>query len=81
MRAVHAPQGRADGHVVHYRIGKVGVSLVQFVSEDADHGPHFRLTYTRTDNRTMAVKFEMAAPDRPSEFRTIADAIETRAAE
>ncbi len=70
-----------DGHVVRYRVAGMSPSMVQFVSDDADRGPHLRLTYSRTDDRTMAVKFEMAMPDHPSEFRSVAEANETRVTE
>jgi len=60
-----------EGHVIHYKITTAGDCAV-FVSEGP--GPGFRLTYRQTDKDHLAIKFEIAPPEKPGEFKTYVEA-------
>ena len=64
----------SEKHVIHYTAKSVvaGTS-VQFVSGEAPGTPTFRLTYTKTSNDKMSVKFELAPPGKPDSFTTYAE--------
>jgi hypothetical protein len=66
------------GHVVRYTATRLSETAVQFVSGEADKGPRFRLTYSRSENGRLAVRFEMAAPENRTDFRVVAQAIESQ---
>src|SRR5262249_6822529 len=58
----------SEGHVIHYSIAPNDAGLV-FTSSPAP-GPRFRLTYARSENNTVRVKFEIAPPGKAGQFRT-----------
>jgi hypothetical protein len=59
-----------EGHAIEYvAILADDGNSVTFVSSWDFSNPIFRLTYTKTADGGLAVKFEMAQPDRPSEFK------------
>lgn len=58
-----------EGHVIHYRATAAG-DAVTFVSDAAGGGPRFRLSYRKTGAETVLVRFEMAPPGKPEEFKT-----------
>jgi hypothetical protein len=58
-----------EGHVIHYRATAAG-DAVTFVSDASGGGPRFRLSYRRTGPETVMVRFEMASPGKPEEFKT-----------
>lgn len=76
--AAHAIYFDNEGHTVRYRATKVSSSMVQFVSEAADPGPRFRLTYEASDNQAIKVMFEIAAPPDSDDFHAVAQATEIR---
>jgi hypothetical protein len=39
-------------------------------SEKSSTSPRFRLTYTKIDEKSVRIIFEMASPDAPESFRT-----------
>jgi hypothetical protein len=55
-----------EGHVIHYSV-ESGPDRATFLS--AGPGPRFRLTYLRTGADTLEVRFEMAMPDKPEQFK------------
>ncbi len=69
----------SEKHVIHYTAKSVvpGTS-VQFVSEQASGAPAFRLTYTKTGDDKMSVKFELAPPGKPDSFTTYAEGVAQR---
>jgi hypothetical protein len=58
LRAIYADN---EGHVIHYEISIPGTDSAVFLSDSADPGPRFRLTYHLND-RVLAIRFEMTAP-------------------
>jgi hypothetical protein len=58
----------SEGHVIHYSVAPTDSGLV--FTSPASAGPRFRLTYTRAENSTVRVKFEIAPPGKASQFRT-----------
>jgi hypothetical protein len=48
------------------------------VSGEAAGAPTFRLTYTKTGDDKMSVKFEIAPPGKPDSFMTYAEGMARR---
>jgi hypothetical protein len=64
-----------EGHVIEYAVEASGDrSTVQFLSEPAPSTPRYRLTYRRTGDETVAIKFEISAPGKPDSFSTYIEA-------
>ncbi len=58
-----------EDHVIHYTVQpSADGNSVQFLSDS------FRLTYRKTGADTVAIRFEIAPPDRPGAFATYIDA-------
>ena len=59
-----------EGHVIRYAVttGADGRSWV-FVSDVEPGQPGFRLTYSRKDDGTLGIRFEVAPPGHPKDFR------------
>jgi hypothetical protein len=65
-----------EGHVIHYnRVTVTPGKTVEFLSDGAERGPSFRLTYALKTRGVLHVKFEMAPPGE-STYRNIAEADE-----
>jgi len=63
----------SEDHVIHYEVEPSGDgSSVQFLNEN------YRLTYFKTGAGTVAIKFEIAPPDRPGAFKTYIEATARR---
>jgi hypothetical protein len=64
-----------EGHVIQYTItpSEDGRKLT-FVSDAASNAPRFRMTYTRSEADTMHLKFEIAPPGKPDDFKTYIEA-------
>jgi hypothetical protein len=61
----------SEGHVIQYSVAPLAEKKgLVFVSDLESSGPHFRLTYTKGEGDTVAVKFEIAPPGKPPEFKT-----------
>jgi hypothetical protein len=60
-----------EGHVIRYQatLAPDGKTLV-FLSEGASGQPGFRLTYTRKDDGSLGIRFEVAPPGRGNNFQT-----------
>lgn len=67
-----------EDHVIRYTIefAQDGNSMVWL--SDPQLGPRFRLTYAKTSTDTLALRFEIAPPNAPSEFRTYIEAAAKR---
>ncbi len=63
----------SEDHVIHYDVepSSDGRS-VQFLNKN------YRLTYSKTGAETVAIKFEIAPPDRPGAFKTYIEATARR---
>jgi hypothetical protein len=60
-----------EGHVIQYSVSPLPDKKgLQFLSNADPSGPRFRLTYTAGEEDKAAVKFEIAPPGKPDEFRT-----------
>lgn len=64
-----------EGHVIHYKVSTAAETAV-FLSQGP--GPGFRLTYRQTDRDHLTIKFEIAPPDKPGEFKTYIEATARR---
>ncbi len=58
-----------EGNTIKYKVSFTEGSIVM-TSEKSSTSPRFRLTYTRIDDRSVKIIFEMASPDAPEAFRT-----------
>ncbi len=61
----------SEGHVIRYNVTASPNSAV-FLSEPP--GPIYRLSYTAKDANHVSIKFEIAPPDKPNEFKTYIEA-------
>ncbi len=64
-----------EGHVIHYgvHVSEDG-KTVQFRSEVSDKTPQYRLTYAKSGNDTVRLKFEIAPAGKPESFSTYIEA-------
>ena len=58
-----------EDHVVHYGVEVLGNKLV-FLSDEAQPGPRFRLTYVKSGTDALQLTFEIAPPNDRSAFKT-----------
>lgn len=60
-----------EGHVIHYTaLFSDGGKTLTFLSDAAPAAPRFRLTYTKVDDNSVSIKFEIAPPGKPEAFAT-----------
>ncbi len=74
LMVIYADGTRADywdneGHVIHYAADMSEAKLV-FLSDVAQAGPRYRLTYTKTGADTLKLTFEIAPPNDRGAFKT-----------
>jgi hypothetical protein len=64
----------SEGHVIHY-VASVSSDkkTVTFVSDASAKVPRFRLSYTKTADDSLEIKFEIAATGKPEAFQTYLD--------
>jgi len=61
----------SEGHVIHYAVSaSEDQRVLTFVSDPQPTGPRFRLSYTKEGADAVAIKFEIAPPGKPDEFKT-----------
>jgi hypothetical protein len=61
----------SEGHIIHYTVQIAdGGRSATFVSDPVRGQPSFRLTYTADDDNEVGIKFEIAPPEKPSQFAT-----------
>ena len=61
----------SEGHVIHYTpsFSQDGQTLT-FLSETIAAAPRFRLSYKKSGDQRVQIKFEMAPPGKPDSFKT-----------
>lgn len=68
-----------EGHVIQYAVNfSEDQKVLTFLSDPAPSTPRFRLTYTKSDNHTLGVKFEIAPPGQPGSFSTYLEGVARR---
>jgi hypothetical protein len=73
-KLVKASYFDSEGHVISYSVSvSADKTGVVFLSDAQPSTPHFRLTYAKGKADTLAIKFEIAPPDKPDEFKTYLD--------
>jgi hypothetical protein len=61
----------SEGHIINYRVSfSDDQKVLTFLSDSPAGAPTFRLTYTKGDAHIVKVKFEIAAGDKPQDFKT-----------
>jgi hypothetical protein len=61
----------SEDHVINYTVTTSNDrSTLTFLSEESPSAPRFRLSYTKAENETVKVKFEIAPPGKPNDFKT-----------
>jgi hypothetical protein len=60
-----------EGHVIQYVVAPLPDKKgLEFVSNPEPSAPRFRLAFTRGEADRVGVKFELAPPGKPDEFKT-----------
>jgi hypothetical protein len=68
-----------EGHTIHYTVEpSADGSSVQFLSDAIATQPRYRLTYRKTGDDRVAIRFEIAPPGKPEGFSTYIDATARR---
>ncbi len=62
-----------EDHVIHYT-AELSPGKLVFVSDEAQSGPRYRLTYIKTGADTLKLTFEIAPPGVPDKFSTYIEA-------
>jgi hypothetical protein len=61
----------SEDHVIHYTATiAADRRTITFLSDAVSSGPRFRLSYTKGENETVGIKFEIAPPGKPDAFKT-----------
>jgi hypothetical protein len=70
-KKVRAEYWDSEGHAIHYgaELSADGKTLV-FVSDPQPQAPSFRLTYTKRDDGSLGIRFEIAPPGKADAFTT-----------
>lgn len=70
-----------EGHIIRYTAQLINDGRsATFVSDTAAAQPTYRLTYVAEGDNELAIKFEIAPPDKPAQFATYINARATRKA-
>jgi hypothetical protein len=65
----------SEGHVIRYTASvSADGNTIQFTSEAQPSNPRYRLTYLRTTEKSLTLKFEIAPPGKPDAFATYIEA-------
>jgi hypothetical protein len=76
---LHAIYFDDEGHTIHYTLEPAADgSSVQFLSEAQASEPRYRLTYRKTGDHQVAIRFEIAPPGKPEAFSTYIEATARR---
>jgi hypothetical protein len=68
-----------EGHVIHYFVEFAGGGRkLVMLSDPAQSGPHYRLTYIKTGDNDLKLTFEIAPPNAPDQFKTYIEATAKR---
>jgi hypothetical protein len=68
-KSVRADYWDNEEHVIHY-VAEVTTEKLVFLSEEAQAGPRYRLTYVKTGADTLKLTFEIAPPNDRKAFKT-----------
>ena len=68
-----------EHHVIHYEVA-LSDNKLMFISDAAQPGPRYRLTYVKTGDDILKMTFEIAPPNDPSKFKTYIEAAARRKA-
>ena len=68
-----------EGHVIHYEV-ELSTGKVVFVSDSAQSGPRYRLTYVKTSADELKLTFEIAPPADRNSFKIYIEASARRTA-
>jgi hypothetical protein len=68
-----------EGHVIHYDVELSATKLV-FISNEAQPGPRYRLSYRKTGDDELKLTFEIAPPNDRNSFKTYIEASARRKA-
>jgi hypothetical protein len=68
-----------EGHVIHYDVELSAAKLV-FISNEAQLGPRYRLTYLKKGDDELKLTFEIAPPNDRNGFKTYIEASARRKA-
>jgi hypothetical protein len=58
----------SEDHVINYTVG-ISEDKLTFISAAVPHAPRFRLTYQKKADNQVGIKFEIAPPGKPEEFK------------
>ncbi len=65
----------SERHVIRYVAGvSTDGNMILFTSEVQPSSPRYRLTYVKTGEKTLTLKFEIAPPGKPDAFATYIEA-------
>lgn len=67
--ATRADYWDSEGHLIHYAVTIDKGKSFTFLSDGAPGQPRFRLTYTLTGAATVSLRFEIAPPNAPDQFK------------
>jgi len=60
-----------EGHVIHYTAEfSKDRNTLTFISDPIPSSPRFRMIYSKTSDKTLSIKFEIAPPGSPETFST-----------
>jgi len=77
--SLHAIYFDNEGHVIHYAVHiDPSARTAVFLSELEAGSPRYRLTYATKAPDTVSIKFEVASPEKPEQFRTYIEAAAKR---
>jgi hypothetical protein len=69
----------SEGHVIHYTLAfSEDQRTLTFLSDAAPSAPRYRLSYTKREGESVAIKFEIAPAGKPDAFRTYIEATARR---
>jgi len=70
QQLLHADYYDNEGHVIRYAIEfSADGTTCTFISEPLASRPRFRLTYSKTSQAELTIKFEIAPPEQPNNFK------------
>jgi hypothetical protein len=65
----------SERHIIRYVVGvSADGNTIQFTSEAQSSSPRYRLTYVKTGETTLTLKFEIAPPGKPDAFAAYIEA-------
>jgi hypothetical protein len=73
--AVRAFYDDNEGHVIHYDVSFPDRNHIVFLSEKLAGATRYRLSYENVKEGTVNLKFEIAPPDHPEQFKTYVAAV------